>query len=345
MSKKCLLCKTNNADKSGSHIVPSFLLKRIENIIGKNKRDYEIGFQINVDDIKSHFGREVNEVKLEEIFGEISEDLITKNKHPLIEDYLFCTECENRLGKVESTYSTSLNKFAPKQYKSGINSGISLLFWMSIVWRLSIIMHGSFQLTKNHEEISRRILNKFLREDLQQIDLVSLSKDKLAKKITYKILRAPNFPRENGACLLIHPSFKYPYSILIGEYLLLFSFSNNHNIYQNHDFFGLQLPINDAIKNNVIGKEIISYMSNDEMLMILNNIRNISAEQLANNFNQYLDEFHVLAGGYGNSMSLNLKHEIFNELSKYDKPLGVKFTFDDFKAAILTVLKKNNLIN
>lgn len=33
--EKCNLCKENDADKKGSHIVPHFLLKRIENIEGK----------------------------------------------------------------------------------------------------------------------------------------------------------------------------------------------------------------------------------------------------------------------------------------------------------------------
>jgi len=42
----CKLCKNKPADKKGSHIVPHFLLKRIENEEGKSERDYEIGFSI-----------------------------------------------------------------------------------------------------------------------------------------------------------------------------------------------------------------------------------------------------------------------------------------------------------
>lgn len=40
---KCLLCKQNIADKTGSHIIPSFLMKRIN---GNGMRDHEIGFVI-----------------------------------------------------------------------------------------------------------------------------------------------------------------------------------------------------------------------------------------------------------------------------------------------------------
>ena len=40
---KCLLCRQREADKTGSHIIPSFLMKRIN---GDGKRDHEIGFKI-----------------------------------------------------------------------------------------------------------------------------------------------------------------------------------------------------------------------------------------------------------------------------------------------------------
>ena len=36
----CLLCQQYEADKTGSHIIPSFLMKRIN---GEGKRDNEIG--------------------------------------------------------------------------------------------------------------------------------------------------------------------------------------------------------------------------------------------------------------------------------------------------------------
>lgn len=32
---KCLLCNTNEADKTGSHIIPHFLMKMIDNQKGK----------------------------------------------------------------------------------------------------------------------------------------------------------------------------------------------------------------------------------------------------------------------------------------------------------------------
>ena len=41
--RNCLLCNENPADKTGSHIVPHFLSKRVDNEVGSMERDKELG--------------------------------------------------------------------------------------------------------------------------------------------------------------------------------------------------------------------------------------------------------------------------------------------------------------
>ena len=77
--KKCLLCQEREADKTGSHIVPHFLLKRIDNQIGVKGRDNELGFVIGKLETKSYFGRNVLPEKLEKIYGEVDDELIENN--------------------------------------------------------------------------------------------------------------------------------------------------------------------------------------------------------------------------------------------------------------------------
>ena len=74
--KKCKLCNINEADKTNSHIVPHFLIKRIINVDNSNGRDKELGFKIGLDDINSFFGKSVLPEKLEEVYGEVTDDLI-----------------------------------------------------------------------------------------------------------------------------------------------------------------------------------------------------------------------------------------------------------------------------
>ena len=56
----CLLCQQHEADKTGSHIIPSFLMKRIN---GEGKRDNEIGFEIKNGIVETYFGRDIYEDK------------------------------------------------------------------------------------------------------------------------------------------------------------------------------------------------------------------------------------------------------------------------------------------
>ena len=56
---KCLLCREREATAKGSHIIPSFFMKRINSLDGCNRRDHEVGFSIGQGKIETYFGREV----------------------------------------------------------------------------------------------------------------------------------------------------------------------------------------------------------------------------------------------------------------------------------------------
>jgi len=92
---KCKLCENNIADKQGSHIIPHFLLKRIFNTPNDNERDREISFMIGSIVKQAAIGRSANPDKLNEIFGEITDEQLSSFKKPLlVVDNYFCTNCE-----------------------------------------------------------------------------------------------------------------------------------------------------------------------------------------------------------------------------------------------------------
>ena len=153
----CRLCLENKADKKGSHIVPHFLLKRIENIDGKTERDYELGFEIGRMGMSSHFGRAVQPYILEETFGNITDDDIEKNSHPLIVDNYYCSECEKRFSLIESEYSLTMSTVNSETYESGVSSLLGILFWGSIVWRISNHGKNGVKLPIEQEESLRSI--------------------------------------------------------------------------------------------------------------------------------------------------------------------------------------------
>ena len=338
--EKCFLCKTNPANKKGSHIVPHFLLKRIENVDGKTGRDYELGFIIKEFDTESHFGRSVPPHKLEETFGELTEEEIEKNKHPLVVDNFFCSVCENRLAQVENEYAKTLKKSDDKIYDSGISSEIGLLFWASILWRISINKKSGVELTKNQNETLRRILSRFLKDEVVNIDLKDIRASKDVNKMSYKLMRCPGFSTSSSTIMILHPKFKNPYSLIIDEFLLFFAFKDNYNDYLNKDFFGIQTEVLEAPKNSFNKNELIYPIDEKKLIGLkkayLEEITKIRIKYL----NKFWDKLHVLLGGKGNTMPAHIKQEILNELTSTEKKLGRKYNLEDLITTTSKVLKK-----
>jgi len=338
--EKCRLCKEKAADKKGSHIVPHFLLKRIENVEGKTDRDYELGFYIEEFDTKSYFGRAILPDKLEEIYGTLSDEEIEKNKHPLVVDNYFCSDCEKRLSVIESVYSKTLDTVDDGKYKSGISSDIGLLFWMSVFWRMSIHMRSGVKLTSGENETLRRILNRTLTQSLDSIDISQMESSKDLKKITYKLIRCPKFSDKNPTFLLFHPDFDKPYSLLIDEYIVFLSLKNNYVHYKTREFFGIKNEIFDLTTNYVGTDEEISTISDDK-LKTVNDAIIIKMKTLRmSHLDKFFNKLHVAAGGHGSVMPDEIRTQIMDELTSTEKKLGRKYTIQDLRDSTMKIMKK-----
>lgn len=336
----CKLCKKKEGNKKGSHIVPHFLLKKIENIKGKTGRDYELAFSIDEFETTSYFGRSILPEKLEEVYGELSDEEIENNSHPLIVDYIFCSDCEERLSVIESTYSKTLKKQQEKEYDSGIASEVGLLFWLSVIWRMSINKKSGAELTSFENETSRRILHKNLKKKISDIDIEGIQTSPDLNKITYRLFRCPNFTDKNPTHLLFHPKFRKPYVLMVDEFILLLSFKNNYNDFINLNFFGLKKDVFQATVNQKISNEKIYPITEEDFISIHEELyefmRNIRGDKLENYFNKV----HRVAGGKGRKMSEEIKKEILKELKSEEKKLGRKYTIADLNNSTIKILKQ-----
>lgn len=337
--EKCKLCREKPADKKGSHIVPHFLLKRIENVEGKTGRDYELGFYIEEFDTKSYFGRALQPDKLEDIYGTLSDEEIEKNKHPLVVDNFFCTDCEKRLSVIESEYSKTLDTIGDGKYKSGVSSEIGLLFWMSVFWRMSINKRSGVKLTSGENETLRRILNRTLTQSIDSIDIKQMQSSKDLKKITYKLIRCPKFSDKNPTFLLFHPDFDKPYSLLIDEYIVFLSFKNNYDHYKTREFFGIKNEIFDLTTNCVGTDEELSTISVDTLKTVNDGIINKMKTLRMSHLDKFFNKLHVAAGGHGSVMPDEIRTQIMDELTSTEKRLGRKYTIQDLRDSTMKIMK------
>lgn len=337
---KCKLCNTKNADKKGSHIVPHFLLKRIENIEGKTERDYELGFTIEKLNSKPHFGRSVQPEKLEETFGEISDEDIEKNKHPLIVDNFFCKDCENRFALIESEYAKTIEKKDTSDYESGVSSNVGLLFWASVIWRMSINGKSGVKLTPEQNEKLRQILDCFLPSKLEEIDEKGIKENGLIKSISYKLLRCIDCKDDDAKWLFFHPEFYNPLCLLIDEYVLCLSFDDNFEDIDNKDCLGINEMINHAPINKVDSREIIKPFDNAKYKQMASILVEKAKDVYLEGLDEFFDVIHVAAGGTGNKMPSEIKSEIIAELTSDEKKPGRRYTQEDIKNSTMKIMKK-----
>ena len=134
----CLLCKINKADKKGSHFTPIGILKKV---VGKRGAEHEVTIDPFGGQVSEYFGREN-----------------LKNTDPTIRqsdnvaDYIFCSDCEKKLGIIESecidklhTFSDNLLNGTLKIEKTAAGNtffpftkphkNVVTLFFYSIIWR------------------------------------------------------------------------------------------------------------------------------------------------------------------------------------------------------------------
>ncbi|PKH49345.1 hypothetical protein CXF68_00975 [Tenacibaculum sp. Bg11-29] len=151
--QKCKLCLTKNADKKNSHIIPKFMGKRL--FESTNPR-YGVKIDVN--------GK--------------SKKIQDSPK----EDYIFCSDCEERFAKLEHYFSLklkSIHNYSNEKDKFKIHTiqkntilecfkvpfNAIKLFNYSLVWRASISNRhefSNFKLPKLNEEILRTFLNSNL---------------------------------------------------------------------------------------------------------------------------------------------------------------------------------------
>lgn len=245
---KCALCRKEVADKTGSHMVPHFLIARTFSFDGSTDREKVVVESDNLatGEKDRFFGHQVYDDTVNELLGRSFTDeeieVEAKKRNALTRDYVFCSDCEKRFGVIESYYSDILegkiSDYPPQ---------IPYLFWLSVAWRMSIGGMG-FKMEAGHEEKLRRILDRCL--SLEKNSIVT-DKSKLGY-CAYTLHRAVDTKDERLGILAIHSPTK-PYFALIGNMLFNF-FVTSGAAYSHYRRYGMPASdINTGEKPERIG--------------------------------------------------------------------------------------------
>lgn len=346
--QKCKLCKTKEADKRGSHMVPFLLMKFIDNEEGSLKRDKELGFIISESLSKPYIGQSILPEKIEKIFGELSdEEIIQMSSRPNVVDFVFCRDCEVRFSLIESQFSQIINKadsFFEQTNREGIclvkdSTKVSLIFWLSVFWRYSL-SNDKLILTTNEMETIRRILDKHT-PNTPDISIENIPEDdKDLSKIKFKVIYCPGYSTEFAGFLNVDFNFSKPRIMIIGDFIIQLHVRGRFDQLLSMNFYNFnkillkapELSISTSDKYLIIEKGLFNKFVN----VVLKEFTQSRFEKIIRN----LDEIHKKLGGVGKEMPLEIKNEIIMKLGEGNEKLGKEFSIEHQAKVISEVLEK-----
>lgn len=260
---KCELCIRAVADKTNSHIIPSFIVCKTASSDGSGKRNHELVYTIG-SNVQVYTGNEVPQEVFERNFDDLSEERIEEEikKNTLSKDFIFCSSCEKALADyLESPYAAGKN----------LNAEVAYFFWMSILWRV------------NHTEILSSKMPKFILSEVRkslysflEAKKTGKNTDKIQQKypFTYRLLTCNGYSMDGaGTFYAEYDKSNRLFCMTLGDSVICCSFYNGR-LPNDFEFLGLgtefkQAPINDGTKNEeerVVSKGILD--SAYETLMI-----------------------------------------------------------------------------
>lgn len=324
--KKCLLCRDRIANKTNSHLVPSFIVANVCSYDDSGKRDKEVMFTITPQKTKLYTGRNIPDTKIEEI---IDTETLTDERidtelsaNTVSMDYIFCSECEKSIGAVlETPYSAYI--------KGGktISPDISFFFWISVVWRMSISKRFGFELPIELETKLGILLNQYiiLKENGEtQYNLNQFIKE---VKIYYKILRCPSFlPKNSGFIGAIYKKEDKILSLNLGDILVCFPF--NGYIPEDYNFFGAEKAFIDAKNNYGIEPEHIFEVSDVFMNTLNSNFIKTIAHDRAMYYWKIANVVWKKLGLKG-TMPVEIFQHCMDSLLSEQKKIGDRHTYNN----------------
>lgn len=313
---KCLLCQQREATNKGSHIVPSFFMKRINSIDGCNKRDHELGFSIGLGTVETYFGRDVYEDRRREYTDDESKMEDRTNLDTM--DNVFCPECEKLFSKYESRYSQIYSLPFDKDLveNTKVSGPVAALFWYGVIWRLSATKLYGISLNDDFEEKLRQIV---------------LSEDTSSSDIYYALHYCRGYREDNPTIALFDCSGDV--AMLIADEFQIVLFNGTIAARSDEVLWGMNYKcevenLNDGKKTEKIGlfpKEIFGYMHHIILKQLLRRI----------DYRRMFNEMHrVLCSS---NMPEVIYQELMDEIGK--AKLGDRFTVENFAVSMKRVIE------
>lgn len=328
-----MICQENEATKTNSHVIPSFLITTFTSYDGSGKRDTEVMFSISNNKDSVYTGRSVSDAKYESLFDmdnltkeRIHEEL---SKNTVAKDFIFCPQCEKRLADLlESPYAQN------QKTGKNIDNDVPLFFWLSVVWRMSVSSDYGFSLG---EDINNKLQLYLKSYFIQKEAHVSVEDTISYVPFRYKLLRCNDYCKFNsGFCFA-----KFEDGILnlvIGNYILQVIFDLQSD-FPNSTFFGAETSFAETTINHGTSQEVIMDLSVDEYKKIMDKFLPYAAHLKRIAIEKNLDTIWKQLGLLG-MMPIELKKEFFEKYYDEKVKIGDRHESKRFANVLTSILAK-----
>ena len=246
----CAICKSRPADKTNSHLIPSFFIAMVASIDKSYKRDKELLFTIGDHITTAYIGHAVREEELLNSFDSVTDErLDMMNDNTVSKNFIFCPHCEKKLGEyLESPWHDHLFN------KRKINPATAYFFWVSILWRISAFEGINFKLPNHIEQSLRKRLNAFILTKDNKSDTSQLM---YKLPFCYKVLYCKDYSKHHGGLIYYEYNRKSKVvTLLLGDIAACFSF-HKHGSFDKYTFHGLEETFSNASINDGSSNEVV----------------------------------------------------------------------------------------
>jgi hypothetical protein len=350
---KCLVCGKNEANQTGAHIFPAWIIASAFDINSRT-RDHEIVYALQPFDSKlPYFGNSVQTDKIiDQIGRDLTDDEIVNQQNYLTVDNLWCRTCERKFSIVEEYFLENVDRQVTdftncnntSIYKlSTANNFIIRLFFYSLLLRAHLSSFMGFKLNLRAFRKLKYFVNHYIQDNLLNtknfIDS-SYRKDQLLK---YPI-RCLKTEQENATegWVYVHEKHDRPYCFIINKYFIQFYGKGDQTNFKPADFFSVSSIITEMedIKNYKEDVFKIGLINYELYTIVKKHYINYVTDIRMNN---YILMFRLLfKSKFKRSPTREMTSIFLKELLENDLPLGIKYTREMIVAALNRSLIKIN---
>lgn len=339
---KCKLCKVNDLDNTGAHVITESLVRPTISEEGSKGRDNEILYSLSGRNFGKRFiGRKISEEKVLELQGgALTEQQVAENSNPILDCNLVCRSCENKFNPIETffmqdTKSKIENCENDQLVLNSKHYQVTLLFIVINMWRLAESESKEFVLPDEVKEDLRVLIDKLEKKSIDEVlgDIdFSIG---ILSKIRFSLIYMRHDSGYKSANTIALGSNAVPLFMVLGQFVFIVFV----NLEKNGDY---KIPslICEITSKNKIRRQIVRQPAE----LIIHYISDLKRQTLNNKiFKHEIKQFRIMVDEkisvchlelYGIAAPLDAYKFVYNKISLLES----RCTLDDVDRLISSVL-------